>query len=93
MLSATKEYLERVRLLMKDRRIALSIKQKDAAEKSGVNIRTLQHFEQTGEISFENLIRLFHLYKMDRKVISCIEDRSWWSVDELERAENKSKVR
>lgn len=93
MISATKEYLERVRLLMKDRRIALSLKQKDAAEKSGVNIRTLQHFEQTGEISFENLIKLFGIYKMDRKVISSIEDRSWWTVDELERAEKKSKVR
>jgi hypothetical protein len=93
MLSATKEYLERVRSVMKDRRIALSLKQKDAADKSGVNIRTLQHFEQTGEVSFENLIRLFHLYKMDRKVISCIEDRTWWTVDELEKAEKKSKVR
>lgn len=93
MISVTKEYLERVRLLMKDRRIALSLKQKDAAEKSGVNIRTLQHFEQTGEISFENLVKLFGLYKMDRKVIFSIEDRSWWTVDELERAEKKSKVR
>ena len=93
MLSATKEYLERVRSLMKDRRVALSLKQKDAAGKSGVNIRTLQHFEQTGEISFENLLKLFYLYKIDRKVISCIEDRSWWTVEELERAEKKSKVR
>jgi transcriptional regulator with XRE-family HTH domain len=78
---------------MKARRIALSLKQKNAAERSGVNLRTLQYFEQKGEISFENLLKLMVLYRMDKRVIMCIEDRTWWTVEELERSETKSKVR
>jgi DNA-binding XRE family transcriptional regulator len=93
MVSASQEYLERVKTLMKERRIALSLTQKDAAERSGVNLRTLQHFEQTGEINFEKLLKLFVLYRMDKRVMMHIEDRSWWTVEELERSETKSKVR
>ncbi len=93
MLSLNKEYLTRVRLLMKDRRVALKLKQKEAAARSGVNIRTLQHFEQTGEIHFSNLVKLLVLYKMDERVVRSIEDRTWWTVEEIERSENRKKVR
>jgi hypothetical protein len=93
MLSVTKEYLERVKTLMKERRIALSLTQREAAERSGMNLRTLQHFEQTGEINFEKLLKLFVLYRMDRRVMMHIEDRSWWTVEELKRSETKSRVR
>jgi transcriptional regulator with XRE-family HTH domain len=93
MTSFEKEYLERVRVVMKSRRIALGLKQSDAATRSGVNLNTLRHFEQKGQISFENLLRLLHVYGMVLRVVKCLEDMSWWSVDELERAEEKKTVR
>jgi len=93
MISSEKEYLARIRVVMKNRRIAIGFKQKEAAKRSGVNLFTLQRFEQKGDISLENLFRLLHVYNMDRRIISSFEDMSWWSVDELERAETKKKVR
>ena len=88
-----KEHLKRVRDLMKERRIALLYKQVDAARRSGVNIATLRKFEQSGAISFYNLLKLMVLYKMDSKVMDCIEDRRWWTIEELQRAEKQRTVR
>jgi transcriptional regulator with XRE-family HTH domain len=93
MIAPEKEWLERIRNLLKKRRVALSLKQTDAAGMSGVNINTLRHFEQKGEISLENLLMLMHVYKMDDRLVHSIEDMSWWSVEELERAEEKKTVR
>jgi hypothetical protein len=93
MIAPEKEYLERIRMVMKRRRVGISLKQSDAAKRSGVNINTLRYFEQKGEISLENLLRLMNVYKMDIRMVRCLEDMSWWSVDELENAENKKKVR
>lgn len=93
MIATEKEYLERIRMLMKRRRIAVGFKQKDAARMSGVNINTLRHFEQRGEISLENILMLMHAYNMDARVVQSIEDMSWWSVTELERAEKNKTVR
>jgi hypothetical protein len=93
MKTSEKEYLERIRVVMKRRRIALALKQNDAAVQSGVNLNTLRHFEQKGEISLENLLCLMHVYKMDLRMVRSIEDMSWWSVDELENAERKKTVR
>ena len=93
MIAIEKEYLERIRVVMKRRRIALSLKQSDASRRSGINLSTLRYFEQHGEISLENLLRLMNVYGMDSRIIRCFEDMSWWSVDELKNAENKKKVR
>ena len=93
MKAINKEYLERVAHLMKDRRVALSFKQSEAAARSGINLRTLQRFEQTGEINFDTLLRLMVLYRMDKRVVAAIEDRAWWTIEELERAETKRTVR
>lgn len=93
MIASEKEYLERIRVVMKRRRVALALKQRDAAAQSGVNLNTLRHFEQKGEISLENLLRLMHVYTMDLRLVRSIEDMSWWSVTELENAEKKRTVR
>jgi hypothetical protein len=93
MIAPEKECLERIRNIMKKRRVALSLKQSDAARMSGVNINTLRHFEQKGEISLENLLMLMHVYQMDDRLVHSIEDMSWWSVGELEKAEQKKTVR
>ena len=88
-----KDHLESVRVLLKERRVALSYKQKEAADRSGVNINTLRHFEQTGNISLYNLLKLFVLYRMDRRIIDAITDQSWWTLEEIKRSESKTKVR
>ena len=93
MIAPEKEYLERIRVVMKRRRIALALKQNEAAMRSGVNLNTLRHFEQKGEISLENLLRLMNVYTMDVRIVRCVEDMSWWSVVELENAEKKKTVR
>ncbi|OGJ86782.1 MAG: hypothetical protein A2268_14010 [Candidatus Raymondbacteria bacterium RifOxyA12_full_50_37] len=93
MISAQKEYLRRIRDCLKERRIALSLKQSDAAEKAGLRLRTLRQYEQTGKISFDKLLKLLAVYRMDSRVLSCIEDRTWWSIEELERAETGKRVR
>jgi hypothetical protein len=36
---------------------------------------------------------LMHAYKMDLRIVQCIEDMSWWSVAELEKAERNKTVR
>jgi DNA-binding XRE family transcriptional regulator len=78
---------------MKERRIALSLKQEDAANRAGINLRTFQYFEQTGKINLSKLLKLFILYRMDTRIINCIVDRSWWTLEELERSESRKKVR
>lgn len=93
MVSAEKEYLERIRVVLKSRRIALGMKQTDASSRSGINISTLQHFEQKGEISLENLLRLMNIYGMSLRIVKAFEDYSWWTIPELERAENRNRIK
>ena len=93
MISLEKEYLLQIRDLFKERRIALGLKQVEAASRSGVNIATFRLFERKGQISLINLLKVSILYKMDRSFISAITDRSWWSIIELERAERFKTVR
>ena len=93
MISIEKEYLLQIRDLFKDRRIALGLKQVEAASRSGVNIATLRLFEKSGQISLSNLLKISVLYKMDRRLMVSVTDRSWWSITELERAERFKTVR
>jgi transcriptional regulator with XRE-family HTH domain len=87
------ENLEKTREMLKERRVVMNMTQKEAAQRAGVNIRTLQHFEQTGEISFLNLLKLMSVYRMDDRVMKSIEDRSWWTIEQLERAESRKRAR
>jgi DNA-binding XRE family transcriptional regulator len=91
--SLSTENLEKTREMMKERRVVMNMTQKDAAQRAGVNIRTLQHFEQKGEISFLNLLKLMSVYRMDDRVMQSIEDRSWWTIEQLERAESRKRAR
>ena len=93
MISLENEYLQQIRILFKERRVALGLKQVEAASRSGVNVATLRLFEKTGCISLTSFLSLSVLYKMDRHIIEAITDRSWWSIDELDRAERLKTVR
>ncbi len=83
------ENLEKTRELFKECRVVLNLTQKQAATRAGVNIRTLQYFEQKDDISFINLLKLMSIYRIDVRFMRCIEDRTWWTIEQLERAEKK----
>ena len=52
------DVLRGTRELMRAHRMALSWRQDDLAQKSGVGIATLRRFEKTGRISFTNFAKL-----------------------------------
>ncbi len=91
--SLTTENLEKIRKVLKERRIVINMTQKEASEKSGVNLRTIQHFEQKGDISLLNFLKLMGIYQMDESLMKCVEDRSWWTIEQLEKAEKRKRAR
>lgn len=90
--SLSTENLEKIQKVFKERRIVMNMTQKEAARKSGMNLRTLQHFEQKGNISLINLLKLLGIYRMDERLLKCIEDRTWWTMEQLERAESRKRA-
>lgn len=91
--SLSTENLEKIRNVLKERRIVINMTQKEAALKSGVKLRTIQHFEQKGDISLINLLKLMSVYRMDERLMKCLEDRTWWTIEQLERAEKRKRAR
>ena len=91
--SLSSENLDKINYVLKERRVVMNMTQKEVAFRSDVNIRTLQHFEQKGDISLINFIKLLGLYRMDERFLKCIEDRSWWTIEQLERAEKRKRAR
>lgn len=87
------ENLEKINILLKERRVVMNLTQKEVALRSGVNLRTLQHFEQKGDISLMNFLKLMGVYRMDERFIKSMEDRSWWTLEQLERAEKRKRAR
>ena len=78
---------------MKKRRVALNLKQAEAAQKAGITLGTLQKFEQTGRVSLERFLRLCHTYRMEGQVIAAIENQSAWTLEQIKRADTKKTVR
>ena len=93
MVVASKQYIEHIAELMKKRRVAMELKQKEAAERAGISLGTLRKFEQTGEISLERFLKLCRIYRMDTQLMTFLEQRDWWALEEIKRAETKKTVR
>lgn len=93
MKSASKQYCDQIAYIMKKRRIALELKQSDASLKAGVSLGTLRKFEQTGEISLERFLKLCRVYRMDSPLMNFFEQRDFWALEEIKRAETKKTVR
>jgi len=89
----SKHLAEQAARAMKKRRIALNMKQTEAAARSGVALGTLQKFERTGNISLERFFRLCHIYKMENQVIAAFEQRDSWTLEQIKRADSKRIVR
>jgi len=93
MKAASKQNIEKIASLMKMRRIALELKQSEAALRAGVTLGTMRKFEQTGEISLERFLRLCRVYRMDLPLMNFLEQRDFWAMEEIKRAETKKTVR
>jgi transcriptional regulator with XRE-family HTH domain len=92
-LTLPRDNLDTTCKFFKERRIVLHLTQKDAAMQSGVNLQTLRRFEQSGDISFLNLLKLMSIYGMDKRFIDSITDRKWWTLEQLETADKRKRVR
>lgn len=93
MITASRQYAEQIAQIMKKRRVALAFKQSDAAQRAGVSLGALRKFEQNGEISLERFLKLCRVYRMDTHLMNFLEQRDWWALEEIERAETKKTVR
>ena len=91
--SLPSENIEIIRDLLKERRIVLNQTQKEASMRSGVNLETLRYFEQTGKISLLNFLKLLNIYQMDQRVIECLKNRSWWTLEQLKMADKRKRAR
>lgn len=91
--SLSSENEEKISHMMKERRVVINMTQKEVASKSGVNVRSIQNFEQNGGISLINLLKLMSVYRMDERLVRCLEDRSWWTIEQLERSEKRKRAR
>lgn len=78
---------------MRERRIALSLSQKEAAQKAGLSTLTLSNFERGKNISLKNLISLLIVYEMDATILNAFRNRESWDLEELKRAETRKRVR
>jgi len=93
MKTMSKHLAEQAARAMKKRRIALNMKQTEAAARSGVALGTLQKFERTGNISLERFFRLCHIYKMESQITAAFEQRDSWTLEQIKRADSKRIVR
>jgi transcriptional regulator with XRE-family HTH domain len=56
------------------------------AQKAGINPRTYSHFELTGEISLERLIRVFVVFNRATEIESLLRpSKTYATLDEMER--------
>jgi transcriptional regulator with XRE-family HTH domain len=61
-----------------------SLSQVDLAERSGVSISSLRRFEQTGQISFESLLKILHVLNRLKEIEGILElDDGGGSVEAL----------
>jgi transcriptional regulator with XRE-family HTH domain len=87
------DIMRRLSAAMKNRRISLSLTQKEAAQRAGLSTIAIQKFENSGIISFRSLASLLIAYGMEDKFLSMIEDRDWWTLDQLKNIQNRQRIK
>ncbi|MDE3016766.1 MAG: XRE family transcriptional regulator [Pseudomonadota bacterium] len=58
MLKTTQEIMQDIAARAKARRLALNLTQMGLEDRSGVSLGTIKHFEHTGKIALESLLKL-----------------------------------
>lgn len=59
------------------------LSQADLAKKSGVSIGSIRRFEQTGQISFESLLKILHVLNRLNDFDSILESNNKKNIDYL----------
>ncbi|GHC07896.1 helix-turn-helix domain-containing protein [Cerasicoccus arenae] len=78
---AINETIERVKSL----RIEQGYTQEDLAERAGIPFSTYRHFEQTGKISLERLLKVAMVLGDPSRLIELFPESKYQSLDEVER--------
>jgi len=77
---------------VKQRRLELNLKKIALAQRSGVNIETYRKFERTGQISFQNLVKIGFAFNMTTDFNLLFSQRQYESLDDV-LAENTTRKR
>lgn len=85
--------IERISASMRERRIALKLTQREAAQKSGVSLSRIRRFESKGQLAFESLVSLLFAYGMEEQILEAFEDRGWWTMQEGLNAQRMVRIR
>ncbi len=80
---------------MRERRLAINLTQAGLSKRSGVTLGTLRRFEQSGEISIDNLLKLMLVVGGLRKIVdaSAPDRRQYSSMDEVLSSQSRPKRR
>ena len=80
---------ERVR----QHRLARQWSREELAEKAGINFYTLKHFELTGQISLERLLKIFHVFDVLDEMGRLLKPRARVDVTDWQVSEKPSRQR
>lgn len=74
---------------LKELRLLANLKRTTLADRSGVSARSLQRFEDTGEVSLKNLLRLVHVLGLLQEWERLLRPAEATTLAELEVRERK----
>jgi len=80
---STDDICKGVAAKVKDRRLELNLTQSGLAARAGVNIETYRKFERTGQISFNNLVKIGNALNLSADFNLLFAQRQYQSIDEL----------
>lgn len=83
------ELAERIRDRARMRRLHINMTQRELAERAGVSYGSVKRFEQTGEISLKNLLRIAIVLDAADEFESLFHTASYQSVRELVESKKK----
>jgi transcriptional regulator with XRE-family HTH domain len=78
---------------VKSRRLELNLTQVGLAARAGVNIETYRKFERTGEVSFQNLVKLALALDMTSDFDRLFAQKQYQSLDDLLTSEQTNRQR
>ncbi len=77
------ESLKAVAAREKERRRALGITQQQLSQRSGVSLGTLRRFEQTGQASFEAVLRIARALSCESEIDALFAKPAYRSIQEV----------
>jgi transcriptional regulator with XRE-family HTH domain len=78
-----KELSEELAARVKKKRIALNMTQQVLADRSGVSYGSVKRFEQSGDISLSNLLRIAISLRSTDEFESLFREHQYTSIDDL----------